>query len=349
MSETPPSTDGAPDDAKERFGLAKLAYEEVLDATKHQDDKVGRFLTAIAFLTGAAIAFGTREEVLAVRYDLDGALPLPGILFAAFITLVLIAVVFLLMALGQPLRPPRSRSGSSEQSRLFFLVISQMPLDTWNDAWGSGVTTTQLRSQLTENLVKESHNIAVRAESKYRRTSEAQAVFTIALTLFSLAVALAINVLADPGVNPSSWDLRSRLVATLVLSSVALALGYGWVRSGERYEDWWQKPTLYGLWLLGALVPASLLLPTGTGAAILAFLLLGSECVCWSARWKQKAPRLVMGGLAGALALGALAAVLVESDRWRLAIAFMSVILFEVPRLFWTAFRPGPAAAAPPR
>src|SRR4051794_32127601 len=36
--------------------LAERAYKEVLDATKHQDDKVGRFLTAIAFLTTGSIA-----------------------------------------------------------------------------------------------------------------------------------------------------------------------------------------------------------------------------------------------------------------------------------------------------
>lgn len=93
-------------EAKERFDLAKLAYDEVLDATKHQDDKVGRFLTAIAFLTAAAIAFCTRSDVLGVRYDLDGSVPLPGVLFAGFIVFVVVAVVFLLMALGQALRPP---------------------------------------------------------------------------------------------------------------------------------------------------------------------------------------------------------------------------------------------------
>src|ERR1700723_3669088 len=38
------------------FEYARLSYTEVLDATKHQDDKIGRLLTAVAFLTVAALA-----------------------------------------------------------------------------------------------------------------------------------------------------------------------------------------------------------------------------------------------------------------------------------------------------
>src|SRR5438132_383932 len=34
------------DQAEVRLGFAKKTYDEVLDATKHQDDKIGRFLTA---------------------------------------------------------------------------------------------------------------------------------------------------------------------------------------------------------------------------------------------------------------------------------------------------------------
>src|SRR3712207_6746276 len=32
------------------------SYKEVLDATKHQDDKIGRIFTGVAFLTAAALA-----------------------------------------------------------------------------------------------------------------------------------------------------------------------------------------------------------------------------------------------------------------------------------------------------
>ena len=45
-----------------RLEFARHVYEEVLDATKHQDDKIGRFLAAIAFLFAGAVAFGTRAR-----------------------------------------------------------------------------------------------------------------------------------------------------------------------------------------------------------------------------------------------------------------------------------------------
>ena len=40
----------------EKDDLARLSYAEVLDATKHQDDKIGRILGAIAFFVGGALA-----------------------------------------------------------------------------------------------------------------------------------------------------------------------------------------------------------------------------------------------------------------------------------------------------
>ena len=48
-----------------KLEFAKEAYAEVLDATKHQDDKVGRYLAALAFLTTGAIALLLGEGILA--------------------------------------------------------------------------------------------------------------------------------------------------------------------------------------------------------------------------------------------------------------------------------------------
>lgn len=342
--------EGEESDAKERFELAKLTYDEVLDATKHQDDKVGRFLTAIAFLTAAAIAFGTRGDVLQVRYDLDGSVPVPGILFAGFITFVVIAVLFLLMALGQALRPPRSRPGGEVQSRLFFLVISQVPEEVWKASWDSKVSAADLRRQVIHNLVDESHNIAVRADKKYWRTGEAQALFTIALLCFGLAVALSINVLADPGNAAAAWDLRARLIATIILSSFAFSLGYGWIRSEQPVTTGWSKRTLYGLCLAGGMFPPAVLIVPSSWAAIPAGMLLLAEACCWVCRWKRgNYLRWLMAVLASTLAVVAAWAVVADSERWRLAFAVASVALFELPRFLSANFRPAPAVSDRPR
>lgn len=44
------------EDRPKMIARAEFTYREVLDATKHQDDKVGRFLTAISFLTAGTVA-----------------------------------------------------------------------------------------------------------------------------------------------------------------------------------------------------------------------------------------------------------------------------------------------------
>jgi hypothetical protein len=72
-----------------RVELSRHTYQEVLDATMHQDDKVGSLLAAIAFLIGGAIALGSLTRVLHVRYRLDSeAIPLPALLLAVFRVLV---------------------------------------------------------------------------------------------------------------------------------------------------------------------------------------------------------------------------------------------------------------------
>jgi len=58
------------ENVKAKIDLAQISYDEVLDATKHQDDKVGRFLTAIAFLTTGSIALIAAKNGLSRTYRL---------------------------------------------------------------------------------------------------------------------------------------------------------------------------------------------------------------------------------------------------------------------------------------
>ncbi|HQY32406.1 MAG TPA: hypothetical protein PLS68_00425, partial [Actinotalea sp.] len=51
-----PATPAAEPDVKVRLELLRETYKEVLDAVKHQDDKIGRLLTGLAFLTAATLA-----------------------------------------------------------------------------------------------------------------------------------------------------------------------------------------------------------------------------------------------------------------------------------------------------
>lgn len=57
-----------PDELKDELQLAKDSYKEVLDATKHQDERIGRFLTAIAFLVSAGIALSTSKRIIGADF-----------------------------------------------------------------------------------------------------------------------------------------------------------------------------------------------------------------------------------------------------------------------------------------
>ena len=336
-------------EAKERFDLAKLSYDQVLDATKHQDDKVGRFLTAIAFLTAAAITFGSKTEVLQVRYDLDGPLTLPAFLFAGFLVFVAITVLVLLMALGQPLRPPgSSKSGTRSPSRLFFVVISGMNEAEWSELWDH--PAPEISAEMTASLIGETYNIATRAETKYRHLGEAQALFTMALLLLVLALTLAVKGLAATGpAQTRRWDLEGRLIASGVSAAFALALGYGWVRTEERNPHVPARWTMHAMTLLAMAFPALVLLPprvlpVGTGAVLAASVMV-LAAFCWRNRWpSDNRLTTVMSLLALALAVGSAVAVALEAERWRLGIVCLSVALFEMPRLLFASFRQRPAA-----
>src|SRR5581483_11664436 len=161
---------------------ADFSYREVIDATKHQDDKIGRFLTAIAFITAAATAYAVQGSTLKFNYGLGGGARLPLILFALFFVLVSLAVLFLLMGLGQVLTPPgpRRRTGrpATQKSLIYFMQIADLTLDEWRTIWED---PDVLDRRIATDLVDEAHNLSTRADKKYRRTGEAQALFTLAL------------------------------------------------------------------------------------------------------------------------------------------------------------------------
>lgn len=119
-----------------RFDLARQSYQENLDATKHQDDKIGRFLAAIAFLTGGALVFFDRD-VLGVLYRLGNRdLPLAAWSLGAFLVLVSMSVLLLILSLATPLTMPVARKRLRlGRSHLFFLAIAGETEESWRRLW----------------------------------------------------------------------------------------------------------------------------------------------------------------------------------------------------------------------
>lgn len=203
----------------ERTRVLRYAYEQVLDATKHQDDKINRLLTAIAFLTGGALAVAGLGGATHLTRDYEVGpyeLPLGLIAVGVFFVGVVATVLMLIGSLTTPLRlpsvptakerkdpgpAPSARvfaSTDAELSPLYFFEISKLSLGQWQTKWTADVEE-RLLAEEHDALVRETHNLAIRTEFKYGRTNEAVAVLSFALATLAVAAVLVLVAAGSPG------------------------------------------------------------------------------------------------------------------------------------------------------
>lgn len=221
MTTAPTDTGNDSKDDDWRLDRLRDSYREVLEATKHEDDKVARFLATIAFLVAGALAFLPRE-VVAATYKLDGAsVPLPAVFLGLFLTLTVLAVMMFVMSIGTPLTfftPPQSRRTTSH---LYFHLIQRVGFTEWESMWDD---VNSVRAALREEYQREIYNLAARTANKRARAQEATALFLVALAAFGLLVGVGVDVLHD--IENPQWDLGVRLPVFLGLSAYGALLLY---------------------------------------------------------------------------------------------------------------------------
>lgn len=239
-----PTDSSVENEDKLRMELARVSFGEVLDATKHQDDKIGRFLTAIAFLTTGAIALLFRTDVISSRYSFGDGSRWPLVLVGSigFFACTFTAVMFLLISLSSPLRLPGAQSGRLESDRineslLFFQFIADRPRRTFEQYWKQRSAET-LRKTMIDQLIAEAHNLAERANLKYRHTTEASAVFQLGLLFLTAGLVLAGVATLDP-TSPATapvvnFGMGLRIGFVALLAGHAAVQLYGTLRSDEQ-------------------------------------------------------------------------------------------------------------------
>ena len=322
--------------------LALKSYEEVLDATKHQDDKIGRFLTAIAFLFTGAIAFGARSDLLAVRVQIDDRLePLPALFLALFLVLSIVSVLLLIVAIGPNLSLPRGSSGERIPSWLFFLWIAGKSREEWVDQWKE----VPLPGAVARSFVVEAHNLALKTEFKYNRTNEARAIFTLGLMFLALAIVLFFEASVGEGAfQPLAWDFEVRLFSALVIAVFAVILVYDQLRLSQDFSDYATPGKRVGLvWPWMALVVAgplyvlSLVLFFSNGAVAIAGAVTAiglAHLAVWlrrqgrDIRWPDVAHSLLL-----LIIFASVFVVAIDSEFWALWLCIAVVVLLEIPRL----------------
>lgn len=174
-----------------KFELAEKSFKAVLDADIHLDNKASRILSAIAFLTVAAVSIFAKayspeiaeKGIQILGYDLA------VLSFSAYILFVLLGSGLYLFALGPSLNIPswlRSRGNATREdenqvrSLLFFDSISALPEETWSKHWHNK-SSEEIQKQMLGNLIKESYLIAQKTKNKVDTMSLGSIFFRIAI------------------------------------------------------------------------------------------------------------------------------------------------------------------------
>jgi hypothetical protein len=221
-----------------KFDVAQFAYGEVLDATKHQDDKIGRILTAIAFLTAGALVFAKPEAIYTIYRVGGDRFHLAAIFLGVFLFFDLLSVVLYILTMMTPLTYPGTVSGSrSHTSHIFFHVIAGTPKAQWNKLWDTG----DIAATVQQELVDETYNLGRRAEQKNQRSRAASAFFLISILYLVPAVVLGVDTLSrshGAAIAPMDWALARRfLVATPVALLVAVLILWAWLQAHAAIDD----------------------------------------------------------------------------------------------------------------
>ncbi len=217
-----------------KLKLATFSYGEVLDATKHQDDKIGQLLTSLAFLTAATIALFALEptQLLGGEFIVPPfRLPLGLIALTVFLLGIAFSVMLLLINLSAPLRLPglggsrTARSsgrsidwaGNVKASQIYFFEIAGLSIDEWECKWNA--TAHALERERLASLIKETHNLSLRTSAKYDRTTEAVSLLSVSLLAFALSVVFVGFLALRPGEHAISLTLWQRaIIATIFFS-----------------------------------------------------------------------------------------------------------------------------------
>lgn len=196
----------------------EYSYDEVLSALKHQDDKLNRTLTAIAFLTatGVAIFVGISSKVPAPRFAAEPRLVVTTFFFVVFLSSVVFALVFALAAIGPSEALPRLRWRAPEEkidkwpSLLFYARIVH------DGKWPSHLRAplSWLDKSLAMSFHDEALTIARRVDFKVARSRESGACVQLAVLSLSL---LGLFSLVDLSLATRWWIASGLLIGMLAL------------------------------------------------------------------------------------------------------------------------------------
>jgi hypothetical protein len=196
-------TSGPPADADTREKVFEKSYGEVLLFLKHQDDKINRVLTALAFLTTAGVTlyiFSRTPDGPDFPRFADSRIRIDDFFFASFIVGVAVSVALALVSLdptsflpplltGRDERKEGEERSRGDRSLLYYGAIARMKEGDWEQVFGR----SDLRDYFIRSLHADTHRLSRRARHKVRRFGTANAFVQFAVVALALLGVTRLN------------------------------------------------------------------------------------------------------------------------------------------------------------
>jgi hypothetical protein len=198
---------------KGRADVFEHSYGEVLAFLKHQDEKIGRVLTALAFLTAAGVALFVYT---------------PSSFFAVFMGSLLLSLLAILAAVDPTTQTPRFlRRLDTHNSIIFYKSIYQNRRN-----WVAvGAPVESLEEQLARSFHADALELSRRAEHKVSRFADARACVHVSVVALTL-----LGVSRIEGFDPHWrwWIIVGLLIAVAFtpIWDIAMAWHYGFAELG---------------------------------------------------------------------------------------------------------------------
>jgi len=182
-----------------KAALAKSILDDVVVSSSHEDEKVGRMLYSMSFLTvGATIAFSSflGNRIGNVTYGVD----LMSVLFIAYLIFLVAGTIMVLEAMSPRLyigKRGASRGGSKVMtsaeldSMHFFKSISRKSKDDWMESFRSA-TVAELLEREREQALQQAHFLSRKVTEKIEYIRKAKWIMLFAALSFLAMTAIGV-------------------------------------------------------------------------------------------------------------------------------------------------------------
>jgi hypothetical protein len=242
--------DGRPDQEIDgRLDLLQRSYASVNEAHNNLEDRVGRLLNGVAFLTAAIlalVALGSGNYATRLYSLPPFKVPLALAVVVVFLVTVAFAVILLLSAMSGPLGLPiiaggdmKARFSSQgtpknlpeyiyESSHLDYEGIADLDLEEWRQKWSGAdpdrpqykpQSLYDMKKRREASLIGDVHNVAVKTSFKRDRNTEAVSMLLYSLLAFAASVFVIILAAYKSHSDPITLRFWARLALGVIFGA----------------------------------------------------------------------------------------------------------------------------------